>query len=111
MNGAVRRFLEMADDATRARTRVIYCLEPRGVDTYIFGVRLRPDGSFAEVDDPPETDGECPSPGACFARGRPLLSHRERTDRHVISIQISERELHRSRVRVNVRFLFELTDK
>ena len=57
MNGAVRHFLEMADDATRARTRVIYCLEPPGADTYTFGVRLRPDGSFAEVDDPPETDG------------------------------------------------------
>ena len=52
-----RRFLEMADDATRARTRVIYCLEPPGADTYIFGVRLRPDGSFDEGDDPPETDG------------------------------------------------------
>ena len=57
MNGAVRRFPEMADDATRARTRAIYCLEPPGAVTYIFGGRLRPDGSFAEVDDPPETDG------------------------------------------------------
>jgi hypothetical protein len=111
MNGAVHRFLEMADDATRARTRVIYCLEPPGADTYIFGVRLRPDGSFAEVDDPPETDGRIPEPGCQLARGGLRLSHRERTDRHAISIQISERELHRSRVRVNVRFLFELTDK
>ena len=40
-----------------APARVIYCLEPPGADTYIFGVRLRPDGSFDEGDDPPETDG------------------------------------------------------
>ena len=55
MNGTVRRFLEMADEATRTRTRLICCLA--GGDRYIFGVRLRPDGSIAKVDHPPETDG------------------------------------------------------
>jgi len=59
MNGAVRRFLEMADEETRVRTRVIFSSEPPGGGTYIFNVRLRADGSFAEVDDP-EEDAEPP---------------------------------------------------
>ena len=40
-----------------------------------------------------------------------LLTRRERTDRNVISVWISKRELLRSGVRIEVRLLFELTDE
>ena len=56
----------MADDATRARTRVIYCLEPPGADTYIFGVRLRLTGHSMKWMIRPKPTAEYPSPGACL---------------------------------------------
>src|SRR5215469_12222868 len=40
-----------------------------------------------------------------------ILAPRERTDRNVISVRISERELLRSSVRIEVWLLFEPTDE
>src|SRR5262249_58070187 len=40
-----------------------------------------------------------------------ILVPRERTDRNVISVRISERELPRSSVRIEVWLLFETTDE
>jgi hypothetical protein len=45
--------------------------------------------------------------GSCDA----FLARRERTNRDVISVRISERELLRSSVRIEVWFLFEPTDE
>jgi hypothetical protein len=47
------------------------------------------------------------SSGSCDA----FLARRERTNRDVISVRISERELLRSSVRIEVWFLFEPTDE
>ena len=41
----------------------------------------------------------------------PILAPRERTDRNVISVRISERELLRSSVRIEVWLFFEPTDE
>lgn len=60
MNGAVRRFFEMANDDIRARTQVVYNPDKNGTGSGVkfFNIRIRPDGSFAKVDDPPELDDE-----------------------------------------------------
>lgn len=56
MNGAVRRFLEYADDDLRQRTTLVFnpatTEDRRG--TYFFSVRLREDGSLSDPDNPPE---------------------------------------------------------
>ncbi|MGB9069511.1 MAG: helix-turn-helix domain-containing protein [Candidatus Acidiferrales bacterium] len=56
MNGAVRRFLEMADDDIRHRTTIILNPTTTAERTGLLfaGVHLKEDGSFADPDDPPE---------------------------------------------------------
>ena len=44
-------------------------------------------------------------PSDCFIRSPPLKL--KRADRDVVSVQISDRELHRSSIRINMRLLFE----
>jgi hypothetical protein len=48
---------------------------------------------------------------ASFGSCDPYLARRERTNRDVISVRISERELLRSSIRIDVWFLFEPTDE
>jgi hypothetical protein len=50
---------------------------------------------------------------ACLTRARSSewLIRRKRTDRNVLTVRISERELHRSGVRIHVGLFFEARDK
>src|ERR1700757_941878 len=46
-----------------------------------------------------------------LAKGEGFCSLRQRTNRHVVSVRIPERELHSSSVRVHVGLLFESSDE
>jgi hypothetical protein len=59
----------------------------------------------------PRSGGRRSTAPASFGGCDVFLARRERTNRDVISVRISERELLRSGVRIEVWFLFEPTDE